>query len=146
MNGIVATAEIDIDATRKQVWRALTDPDHIEQYMFGSRVETDWQIGSPITWSGEWEGKAYQDKGEVLAYHEPHLLSVTHFSPLSGQDDVPENYHRLVYELEEHDGHTHVSLSQDGNGSEEEAEHSRGMWQQMLSGLKDHVESPSGGA
>ena len=146
MTGLVATAEIDIAASREQVWRALTDPDHIEQYMFGSRVETDWHIGSPITWSGEWQGKPYQDKGEVLAYHEPHRLSVTHFSPLTGQDDAPENYHTLVYELTERSGSTHLTLSQNGNASEEEAEHARATWEQMLSALKDHVESPSGGA
>ena len=146
MNGIVASAETEIDAPADVVWRALTDPAHIEQYMFGSRVETDWQVGSPITWSGEWEGKAYQDKGEVLQYDEPRTLSMTHFSPLTGQEDAPENYHRLVYELTEHDGHTHVTLSQDGNASEDEAKHAGGNWEQMLGALKDHVESPSGGA
>jgi uncharacterized protein YndB with AHSA1/START domain len=146
MNGIVATAEIEIDASPAEVWRALTDPAHIEQWMLGSKVETDWQVGSPIVWKGEHEGKTYEDKGEVLQHDEPSTLSMTHFSPLSGQDDVPANYHRLVYELAEHDGHTHVTLRQDGNGSEEEAEHSRGMWEQMLGALKDHVESASGGA
>ena len=126
MNGIVATASIDIDAPATRVWAALTEPDQIAAYMFGSRVETDWEVGHPITWNGEWEGKPYQDKGQVLAYDEPERLSVTHFSPLTGQDDVPENYHTLVYELDENDGVTTVSLSQDNNGSEEEAEHSTG--------------------
>jgi len=142
----VATAETEIDASPDQVWNALTDPDQIKQYMFGSQVETDWQVGSPIVWRGEYEGKTYEDRGEVLQYDEPTTLSMTHFSPLTGQDDVPENYHRLVYELQEDDGHTQVSLSQDGNASEEEAGHARGNWEQMLKGLKDHVESPSGGA
>ena len=146
MNGIVATAETEIDASTAEVWHALTDPAHIEQWMFGSKVETDWQVGSQIVWKGEYEGKTYEDKGEILQYDEPSTLSMTHFSPMSGQDDAPENYHRLVYELAEHDGHTHVSLSQDGNGSEEEAEHAKGNWEQMLGGLKDHVESASGGA
>ena len=68
--------------------------------MFGSRVETDWQVGSPIVWKGECEGKPYEDKGEVLAVRRADRLSVTHFSPLTGQDDVPENYHTLVYELD----------------------------------------------
>ena len=140
MNGIVATAETEIDASAADVWRALTDPAHIEQYMFGSKVETDWQVGSPIVWKGEHEGRAYEDKGEVLQYDEPSTLSMTHFSPMSGQDDLPENYHRLVYELAEHDGHTHVTLSQDGNGSEEEAEHSARNWTMMLDGLKTVVE------
>jgi Activator of Hsp90 ATPase homolog 1-like protein len=66
---------------------------------------------------------------------------VTHFSPLSGREDVPENYHTLVYELEERGGRTRVSLSQDKNPTEEAAEHSRGNWEQMLAGLKQVVES-----
>jgi uncharacterized protein YndB with AHSA1/START domain len=140
MNGIVATARIDIEAPASRVWTALTEPDQIAAYMFGSRVETDWEVGHPITWNGEWEGKPYQDKGQVLAYDEPERLSVTHFSPLTGQDDLPESYHTLVYELDENDGVTTVSLSQDNNGSEEEAEHSRANWQMMLDGLKKQVE------
>ena len=116
MNGIVATASIDIEAPATRVWAALTEPDQIAAYMFGSRVETDWEVGHPITWNGEWEGRPYQDKGQVLAYDEPARLSVTHFSPLTGQDDVPENYHTLVYELDESAGVTTVSLSQDNNG------------------------------
>ena len=140
MKGIVATAEIDIEAPVDRVWSALVDPDQIEKYMFGSRVETDWQVGSPIVWAGEYDGKPYEDKGEVLAVDEPTRLSVSHFSPLSGQDDVPENYHTLVYTLAARGDGTHLELSQDNNGSEEEAEHSRGMWEQMLQGIKAHVE------
>jgi uncharacterized protein YndB with AHSA1/START domain len=140
MNGIVATASIDIAAPADRVWAALTEPDQIAAYMFGSRVETDWQVGSPITWNGEWEGKPYQDKGEVLAYDEPRRLSVTHFSPLTGQDDVPENYHTLLYELADAGDGTRLELSQDNNASDEEADHSRQNWQMMLDGLKKQVE------
>jgi uncharacterized protein YndB with AHSA1/START domain len=141
MTGHVATAEAVIAAPAERVWKALTDPDEIEKYMFGSRVSTDWQPGSPITWKGEYEGKPYEDKGEVLEVVPGQRLQVTHFSPLSGADDAPENYHTLTYELEDHDGHTHVSLSQDNNSSAEAAEHSRANWEQMLSGLKTVVES-----
>jgi uncharacterized protein YndB with AHSA1/START domain len=143
MNGIVATASIDIAAPAEKVWAALTEPEQIAAYMFGSQVETDWKVGSPITWNGEWEGKPYQDKGEVLAYDEPRRLSVTHFSPLTGQDDVPENYHTLVYELSDSDAGTTVELSQDNNGSEEEAEHSTQNWTMVLDGLKKQVEGNS---
>jgi uncharacterized protein YndB with AHSA1/START domain len=143
MTGHVATVETDISAPRSAVWRALTDPDEIEKYMFGSRVETDWKPGSRITWKGEYEGKRYEDKGEVLKVERGRLLELTHFSPLSGDEDVPENYHTLVYELEESDGKTHISLSQDNNRSEEAAEHSRANWDRMLSGLKEVVEAQS---
>ena len=140
MGDHVARAETEIEAPPGRVREALTDPDQIELYMFGSRVFTDWQPGSPIVWKGEYEGKPYEDKGEVLEFTPARRLRLTHFSPLSGAEDVPENYHTLTYELESHDGHTHVSLSQDGNASAEAAEHSRANWEKMLSGLKATVE------
>lgn len=136
----VATAQIEINASSDQVWRALTEPEQIEKYMFGSRVETDWAQGSPIVWKGEYEGTKYEDKGEIVEIEPERRLKMTHFSPLSGQEDVPENYHTLLYELEEHGGQTRVALSQDGNASQEEAEHSKSNWEKMLSGLKEVVE------
>ena len=84
MKGRVATAETEIHAPAGKVWRALTDPDEIQKYMFGSRVETDWKPGSRITWKGEYEGKKFEDKGEVLEVVPERRLKVTHFSPLSG--------------------------------------------------------------
>jgi uncharacterized protein YndB with AHSA1/START domain len=141
MAGIVATAEIDVAASPERVWSALTDPDEIQQYMFGTRVETDWQPGHSIRWKGEWEGKPYEDKGTVVSCEPERSLVVTHFSPLTGQDDVPENYHTLTYSLAANEGGTHVSLSQDNNGSDEEAQHSQENWAMMLGGLKKHVEN-----
>jgi uncharacterized protein YndB with AHSA1/START domain len=140
MADYLATAETEINASPAQVWHALTDPKLIQRYMFGSQVVTDWQQGSPIVWKGEYEGRAYEDKGEILEIEPDRLLKVTHFSPLSGQTDVPENYHTLRYELRKIGDTTHVSLSQDKNASEAEAEHSKGMWEMMLGGLKQVVE------
>ena len=100
MAGIVATAETDIIASPARVWSALTDPAQIKRYMFGSEVETDWKPGGTIVWKGEYQGRAYQDKGQVVEVEPERRLVVTHFSPLSGQDDVPENYHTLAYVLE----------------------------------------------
>ena len=141
MTGTVATAETDIHASPQRVWTALTEPEQIAEYMGGSRVETTWQAGSPITWSGEYDGHAYQDKGEVLAYDEPYLLSVTHYSPLMGQDDRPENYHTLVYTLTAVGDITRLSLTQDGCTDEAQAEQFSRNWQQMLEGLKTCAEN-----
>jgi uncharacterized protein YndB with AHSA1/START domain len=140
MAGHVATAAVEISASRDRVWTALTDPEQIEKYMFGSRVVTDWERGSSIAWKGEYQGKAYEDKGKILEIEPERRLKVTHFSPLSGKEDVPANYHTLTYELEQRGEKTRVSLSQDNNGSEEEAEHSKGNWEKMLTGLKEVVE------
>jgi uncharacterized protein YndB with AHSA1/START domain len=140
MPGLVATAEIDIDAPPAAVWKALTDPGAIRQYSLGATVETDWNPGSTITWSGEYNGHSYCDKGTVLEVRPETLLVVTHFSPMSGQPDVPENYHTISYRLAEGSSGTHLSLSQDNNASAEEVEHSRNNWQNMLETLKHLVE------
>jgi len=140
MTGYVATAETEISASPQQVWEVLTDPEQIKKFMFGAEVKTDWQPGSPIVWQGVYEGKEYEDKGEILEVEPGRLLKVTHYSPLTGQPDVPENYHTLTYELAERGTSTHLSLSQDNNASEEEAEHSRGMWEMLMQGVKEAVE------
>ena len=132
---------MDVDAGQDAVWAALTDPARIAGWMMGAEVRTDWRVGSPITWSGEMDGTSYEDKGEVLEVDEPNRLSMTHYSPLSGEEDVPENYHTLTYVLDGHNGHTHVSLSQDNNSSADAAEHSQANWEKMLAGLKATVEA-----
>jgi uncharacterized protein YndB with AHSA1/START domain len=143
MSGHVASAQCKIDAAPEEVWRALTDPALIKQYMFGSAVTTNWKPGSPITWQGEFEGRAYQDKGEIISFEPNRQLEVTHFSPLTGQEDRPENYHRVRYDLQPTNGGTSVRLTQDNSSSAEEAEHSAANWQMMLDGLKKVVEQRS---
>ncbi|HET6296406.1 MAG TPA: SRPBCC domain-containing protein, partial [Kribbella sp.] len=66
MADYVATAETEISESPKRVWAVLTDPAEIKKFMFGADVHTDWQQGSPITWQGVYEGKEYEDKGEIL--------------------------------------------------------------------------------
>ena len=97
MPGFMATAETNVAATPDRVWTALTEPDQIAAYMWGTQVETTWEVGSPIRWNGQHDGKAYQDKGTVLTYEQPTVLSVPHYSPMSGQPDEPENYHPHAY-------------------------------------------------
>ena len=140
MAGVESIAEIEVKASVAKVWEALTDPEIIAKYFFGSRVETDWQPGSRITWKGEWEGNAYEDKGRVVEVVPERLLKVTHFSPLTGLPDRPENYHVLTFELEQHGAATQVRLVQDNNKDEAEAERSTQNWRTMLEGLKKTVE------
>ena len=141
MTDHVAHAETEISASPQQVWDAMTDPEAISRFMFGSKVETDWEEGSPITWSGEYDGRPFQDKGEILEVVENQRLRMTHFSPLSGKDDVPENHHTLDYRLEDRGASTRLTLDQDGNDSAEQAEQVAGNWQMMLDQLKKYVEA-----
>ena len=138
--GEVARAAVEVDAPVDEVWDALVTPGTIEKYMFGAKVDSDWQEGSPITWKGEWKGKPYEDKGEIVRCEPGRLLEYTHYSPLSGEPDAPESYHTVTIELAEQDGQTRVSLSQDNNPTAEAREHSEKNWATMLDGLKKVVE------
>lgn len=137
----VAQATVTIQAPASRVWEALTEPKLIKQYFFGSDIVTDWKVGSPIFYRGEWQGRGYEDKGEIVAVDAGKRLVTTHWSPLSGVPDTPENYHTVTYLLSEQDGSTDVTILQDNNASEEEKMHSEQNWQMVLAGLKDLVES-----
>lgn len=136
MKNLIARAETEVNASADKVWDALTNPEQIKEYMFGTKVSSDWKVGSPISWKGEYKGKEYEDKGEILDVTPKKKLSYSHYSPLSGQEDSPENYHTVTIELEEEDGKTNVTLTQDKNGSEKSKEESEKNWKSMLEGLK----------
>jgi uncharacterized glyoxalase superfamily protein PhnB/uncharacterized protein YndB with AHSA1/START domain len=139
-NKLIARASITIYAPAVRVWGALVNPEAIKQFMFGTHVATDWREGSPITWKGEWQGKQYEDKGVILRFEPPRVLQYSHFSPLSGLPDKPENYHTVTIEISSDGNQTRVSLYQDNNATEEERMHSEKMWGMMLTALKQLLE------
>jgi len=149
MSDITASVATHIDAPRQEVWRALTDPTIISEYYLGATVSTDWQVGSPITWSGEWNGTAYTDKGEILAVEPGELLSYSHWSPTTGTGDSPEQYHVVTIALSDAEDGTEVELRQSnlqGGTSEADRRHREDYeanWSTMLDGLKKSVESRS---
>jgi uncharacterized protein YndB with AHSA1/START domain len=140
---LIARSSTTINAPSERVWDALVNPGAIKQYMFGTDVVSDWREGSPIVWRGEWQGQAYEDKGVILQVKPGRTIQYSHFSPLSGLPDEPENYHTVTVELSADRDQTHVSLAQDNNASEEERAHSEKNWETMLAALKEFVEQPT---
>jgi uncharacterized protein YndB with AHSA1/START domain len=136
----IANSEILIGAPIEKVWDALVNPEIIKKYMFGTTVISDWTEGSKIVWQGEWKGKTYEDKGTILKIIPGKQLQYSHFSPLTGLEDSPENYHTVTVGLKESNNQTLVSLSQDNNATEKEKEHSESNWKMMLTGLKELLE------
>jgi uncharacterized protein YndB with AHSA1/START domain len=137
---LVAQVSTTVNAPAAEVWKALITPEAIKHYMFGATVTSSFEVGSPITWRGEWKGRSFEDKGKILEVEPGHRLSYSHFSPLSGERDVPENYHTVTIELSEQGGATRVSLEQDNNSDEQAREHSEQNWRAVLEGLKKEVE------
>ena len=137
---LIARSSLSIAAPAAKVWDALVNPQTIKQYMFGTTVVSDFKEGSPITWKGEWKGKAYEDKGRIQKIEPQRLLKYSHYSPLSGLPDTPENHHSVTIELAAAGTQTRVSLSQDNNANEEARQHSEKNWKMMLEGLKKLLE------
>ena len=139
-DNLIARASIKINASTDKVWDALVNPQVIKQYMFGTQVVSDWKEGSQIVWKGEWQGKSYEDKGVILQLKPGHTIQYSHFSPLSGLPDKPENYHKVTIELSNSVTETLVSLSQDNNSTEQDREHSEQNWGMMLIAMKKLLE------
>ena len=109
-----ATAQVSrtVNAPAEDVWSALTDPKTVGALFMGSQVQTDFRVGSPITFKGEFKGKAYEDKGEILDVHKGRRLSFSHYSGMSGAPDKPENYHVVTFDLDPQREATRVTLTQ----------------------------------
>jgi hypothetical protein len=63
---------------------------------FGVEIQTD-RTGSSLVHTGEWQGKPYEDKGTIVRFEPEELLVHTHWSPLSGLPDRPENYQQVTW-------------------------------------------------
>jgi uncharacterized protein YndB with AHSA1/START domain len=150
MSKITAEASTVVAAPRERVWQALTDPELIAQYYMGAEVITDWHVGHPIVFKGEFNGKRFEDKGEILTFIPTQQMSYSHWSPLSGTADDVANYHVVHIELADADqGSTRVTLRQSNlNGEVTEADRASRTdyeknWSGMLDGLKRVAEGAS---
>ena len=110
-NPLMAQATIIINAPALKVWDALTKPELIKQYLFGTTVITEWNVGSPIIYEGQWQGKPYQDKGTILKIEPGKLLISTYWSSMAGLPDVPESYKTVRYELSSEGSGTRLTIT-----------------------------------
>jgi len=88
---LIASSNINIQSTPEKVWDVLTNTVEIKKYLFGSEVITDWKIGSPIVFQGEYDGQKYKDKGNVIENKKNELLKYDYWNGFSGLEDKPDN-------------------------------------------------------
>ena len=135
-NDLTTKESVIIDAPLERVWEALTTSELIKEWFFGVDTETDWKVGSPIVHRGEYQGRPYEDKGQILAIEPPRLLVHSHWSPVSRLPDDPENYQWVTWELAERDGKTELTISEMNLPSEEAKATSEESWRVVLENLK----------
>jgi uncharacterized protein YndB with AHSA1/START domain len=141
MKNLTAKTSITIHAAPSEVWKTITTPKRIKEYLMGTDVQTDWKEGSDISYSGEYEGKQYHDKGTIKRIEPEKLFESTYWSSMSGKEDKPENYNTVTYRLSKRQNNTVVTLSQDNIQSEKEKQHAIQNWKMVLKNMKETTEN-----
>ena len=90
---------VDILAPARKVWLALTVPDLVKQWQYGSDLLTTWEPGSPIIFRNEWNGQTFEQKGTVIEFTPESRVKYSLFIPRPDLPDVPEHYFFMTYEL-----------------------------------------------
>ena len=131
-----------IAATPEQVWQALTDGALTRQYWYGRRVESDWKVGSPVTFWYEAEGgEAVSDRGIVLESNLPKRLSYTFHVEFVDElrDEHPS---RVGFDIEATGQDAKLTLTHDEfDPGSKMLEGIRSGWPAILSSLKSLLET-----
>jgi uncharacterized protein YndB with AHSA1/START domain len=138
--GITARVVLYFNAPVAAVWDALTKPELVKQYLFGSDLHTTWEVGTPILFTGEWEGAKYEDRGTVLAFEPLQMLTYDYWSSMSGTEDTPDHRQTITYRVAAAEGGTQLTIVQENVPSEESREHSEANWKGVLEGMRALVE------
>ncbi|MCX6151141.1 MAG: SRPBCC family protein [Ignavibacteriales bacterium] len=137
---LIVSKSIDINAEPSRVWNALTNPEIIKEYLFGTETITDWKIGNEIIFQGEYEGKKYRDKGIILENVLNQQVSYSYWSGFSGLEDKPENYSIIVYSItNKGNNHTIFTWTQKGFATEQGRQHSETGMDALLEKIKEIV-------
>jgi uncharacterized protein YndB with AHSA1/START domain len=106
-------SNVKIHAPAKKVWLALTSPELVKQWQYGSDLLTTWEIGTSIVFRNEWNGQVFEQKGTVLEFSPESRLKYSLFFPRPDLQDIPENYIFMTYELTESDEITALLVRQE---------------------------------
>lgn len=138
---LIASNNINIQSTPEKVWDVLTNPEQIKEYLFGTEVLTNWNIGNSIIFQGDYNGQQYKDKGNVIENKKNELLKYDYWSGFSGLDDKPENYSVVTYKIEKlDDNFVNFTWHQQGFSSEEGKCHTEEGLITMLEKIKELAE------
>ena len=129
---------IYINAEPERVWRAIIDGDETVQYYYGTRVTSDWNVGSRISYDYP-DGKVAAD-GEVISIDAPTRLEMTFLARWDPEAEAAGPI-RHIWELEPADGATKLTVTTRGlkRGSAQAEDFGGGIIF-IVSGLKTFVE------
>lgn len=132
---------IVLNASVEKVWNALTQPELVKQWQYGSDLLTTWKTGSEIRFRNEWDGQVFEQWGTVLEIVPNQKIKYSLFFPRPGLEDKPENYFIMNYVLTEENQKTKLEIIQEDNRLGAIQEEPQGEENPILQGLKSLIES-----
>jgi len=126
-----------INASLEQVWDVLTNPEKIKGYLYGTETITDWKVGSPIIFQGEYDGYKYKDKGFIVENIVLQSIKYSYWSGFSGLEEKLENHSLVIYQLKEiSDNQVEFTWGQEGFANEGGMQHSENGLPSLLEQIK----------
>lgn len=124
-----------VAADIEDVWRALTDPDDVQQNSYEYVVESSWMPGEPVRYLDA-DG-ALMIEGTVVDVDAPHRLVHTFsFTEAGSSEAAADAPSRVTWAMEPEDDGTRVTLVHDGfDGQTATWRQVEERWDQILDGL-----------
>jgi uncharacterized protein YndB with AHSA1/START domain len=143
---LIAEKIIEINASAKSVWTAITTDVSVQSFMMGMKPITTWQKGATIQWIGRHEGEEHNmAKGEIVDFAPEELLQYTFFYGGYGHLDIPDHYQRVTFRLEKLAENKIRLIVQQGDYAvfaegENYLQHANTFWEQAGNRLKEICE------
>lgn len=131
--------EAYLRATPERVWQALTDPEVTQQYYYYTRAESDWNLGSKVSYRNHEGGVDLE--GKILEVAAPQRL-VTTFEPTWAPQEDGSTPSTVAYDIQSFGDITKLTLTHAGIDSNDPG--SAGVhegWVQIVSSLKSLLET-----
>lgn len=112
---ITSKSTILINATKQKVWDALTKPELVKKWQYGSDLLTDWKVGSEIRFRVEWENKVFEQWGKILEIIPNELIKYSLFFPRPDLEDKEENYFIMSYVISEWENMVKLEIVKEDN-------------------------------
>lgn len=125
------------------VWQLITNPQFMGKWLSDDKihVESNWKNGSPIIFSGMMHGIYLYNKGIILQFTPLIFFKYNYISNLSNLPDVPENYTKICFTLNESNAGVILELEISEINSYVDYKHLEMYWKPTLNIIKKFAES-----
>ncbi len=131
-----------IRASLDAVWDAITNPDMTAQYYYGTRVDSSWEVGAPMTYS--YPDGTLVSEGSIIAIDPPNRLEFT-FHALWDDELRDEGPVREVWALADVNGMVKLTVEMyDIDTDSKTYEEFTGGFAYIIAGLKSTLETGEG--